>query len=211
MEYFSGQQLLIVSFFASKCFMNRYVSVHNSSGSWDPAGQRGNLLDDVIKWKHFPRNWPFVRGIHRSPVISPHKGQWRGVLVFSLIGVWINDWVNNDEAGDLRRYRAHYDVIVMIFMSSLSCTTPRYIACSNDYQNIFIFYFSFLLYFRIYAPYSILLCLSLYLAKSRNFSPGIPFSCHWLLSIPNTGSLVRNFFEMLTRSCNTSRYKSIRE
>ena len=22
--------------------------------------------DDVIKWKHFPRNWPFVRGIHRS-------------------------------------------------------------------------------------------------------------------------------------------------
>ena len=33
--------------------------------------------DDVIKWKHFPRNWPFVRGIHRGPVNSPHKGQWR--------------------------------------------------------------------------------------------------------------------------------------
>ena len=31
--------------------------------------------DDVIKWKHFPRYWPFVRGIHRSPVNSPHKGQ----------------------------------------------------------------------------------------------------------------------------------------
>ena len=29
--------------------------------------------DDVIKWKHFPRYWPFVRGIHRSPVNSPHK------------------------------------------------------------------------------------------------------------------------------------------
>ena len=26
---------------------------------------------------------------------------------------WINGWVNNREAGDLRRYRAHYDVIVM--------------------------------------------------------------------------------------------------
>ena len=25
-------------------------------------------FDDVIKWKHFPRYWPFVRGIHRSPV-----------------------------------------------------------------------------------------------------------------------------------------------
>ena len=41
--------------------------------------------DDVIKWKRFPRYWPFVRGIHRSPVNSPHKGQWRGALIFSLI------------------------------------------------------------------------------------------------------------------------------
>ena len=69
--------------------------------------------DDVIKWKHFPRYWPFVRGIHRSPVNSPHKGQWRGVLMFTLIWVWINDWVNNREAGDLRSHRAHCDVIVM--------------------------------------------------------------------------------------------------
>ena len=38
--------------------------------------------DDVIKWKHFPRNWPFVRGIHRWPMTSPHKGQWRGALMF---------------------------------------------------------------------------------------------------------------------------------
>ena len=69
--------------------------------------------DDVIKWKHFPRYWPFVRGIHRSPVNSPHKGQWRGALMFSLICVWINGWVNNRKAGDLRRYRSHYDVTVM--------------------------------------------------------------------------------------------------
>ena len=69
--------------------------------------------DDVIKWKHFPRNWPFVREIHRSPVNFPHKGQWRGALMFSLIYDWINDWVNNHEAGDLRRQHGHYDVIVM--------------------------------------------------------------------------------------------------
>ena len=69
--------------------------------------------DDVIKWKHFPRHWPFVRGIHRSPVNSPHKGQWRGALMFTLICARINSWVNNCEAGDLRRNRAHYDVIVM--------------------------------------------------------------------------------------------------
>ena len=70
--------------------------------------------DDVIKWKHFPRYWPFVRGIHRSSVNSPHKGQWRGDLVFSLICAWINGWVNNREAGYLGRHRAHYDGIVML-------------------------------------------------------------------------------------------------
>ena len=79
------------------------------------VGLGGGLAhhDDVIKWKHFPRYWPFVRGIHRSPVNSPHKGQWCGALMFSLICVWINGWLNNREAGDLRRYRAHYDVTVM--------------------------------------------------------------------------------------------------
>ena len=76
--------------------------------------------DDVIIWKHFPRNWPFVRGIHQSPVNSPHKGQWRGALMFSLISAWINDWVNNREAGDLRRYRTHYDVIVMHLISNIT-------------------------------------------------------------------------------------------
>ena len=49
-----------------------------------------------------------------SPVNSPHKGQWRGVLMFSLICAWTIGWVNNHEAGDLRRQRAHYDVIVMM-------------------------------------------------------------------------------------------------
>ena len=71
------------------------------------------LHDDVIKWKHFPRNWPFAPEIHRSPVNSPHKSQWHGALMFSLICVWINDWANNREAGDLRSHRGHYDVIVM--------------------------------------------------------------------------------------------------
>ena len=70
--------------------------------------------DDVIKWKHYPRYWPFVRGIHRSPVNSPHKGQWRGALMFSLICPRINGWVNDRKAGDLRRLRTNYDVTVMI-------------------------------------------------------------------------------------------------
>ena len=54
-----------------------------------------------------------VTGIHWSPMNSPHKGQWRGALMFSLICAWINDRVNNRVTGDLRRHRTHYDVIVM--------------------------------------------------------------------------------------------------
>ena len=68
----------------------------------------------VINWKHFPRYWPFARRIHWSPVNSPHKGQWRGALMFSVSHAWINGWINNREAGDLRRYRTHCDVILMV-------------------------------------------------------------------------------------------------
>ena len=87
------------------------------------------IPDDVIKWKHFPRYWPFVREIHRSPVNSPQKGQWRGALVFSLICTRINGWVNNGEAGDLRRYRAHYDVTVMF---RIQWTVQRDLASSAE-------------------------------------------------------------------------------
>ena len=70
-----------------------------------------------ILWRHqmeiFPRYWSFVRWIHRSPVNSSHKGQWRGALMLSLICARINGWVNNREVVDFRRYRTHYDVIVM--------------------------------------------------------------------------------------------------
>ena len=59
------------------------------------------------------RYWPFVRGIHRWPVNSPHKDQWREALMFSLICVWTNGWANKQDAGDLRRHRAHHDVTAM--------------------------------------------------------------------------------------------------
>ena len=88
--------------------------------------------DDVIKWKHFPRNWPFVREIHRSPVNFPHKGQWRGALMFSLIYARINDWVNNREAGDLRRQHGHYDVIVMYYWRSADRRCSNYISVIDN-------------------------------------------------------------------------------
>ena len=62
-----------------------------------------------------------LRGIHRSPVNSLNKGQSRGALMFSLICAWINGWLSNGEAGELRRHRAHYDVSVMLsfFLSDI--------------------------------------------------------------------------------------------
>ena len=52
--------------------------------------------------------------VGNSPVNYPNIGKWRGALMFSLIFAWTNGWVNNHEAGDLIRHRAHYDVIVML-------------------------------------------------------------------------------------------------
>ena len=93
---------------------------------WSECISVRNCHDDVIKWKHFPRHWPFVRAIHRSPVNSPHKGQWRGALMFSVIWLWINVWVNNRDAGDLICHRAHYDVIAM-----MQLWMSRFIRCQG--------------------------------------------------------------------------------
>ena len=64
--------------------------------------------DDVMKWLHY--YLPFLRGIHRWPVDSPHKGQWRGSLMFTRT----NGWANNRDTVDLRRHKAHCDVTVML-------------------------------------------------------------------------------------------------
>ena len=88
---------------------------------WPQCHLNQHYHDDVIKWKPFLRYWPFVRGIHRSPVNSPHKGQWRGVT----------GWVNNREAGDLRRYRAHYNVTVIV----------RCIPRHNQWTNLYFTYY----------------------------------------------------------------------
>ena len=79
---------------------------------YDHERRRCKHHDDVMKWKQFPHYWPFVRKIHRSPLNSPHKGQWREALMFSLICAWINGWVNNREADDLRRHHAQYDALM---------------------------------------------------------------------------------------------------
>ena len=88
--------------------------------------------DDVIKWKHVSRYWPFVRRIHRWPVNSLHKDQWRGAF-------WINGWVNNGEAGDLRRHCGHFDVTVMLapkqVYSNDGCPRTREISLTWAYEK----------------------------------------------------------------------------
>ena len=88
-----------------------------------------NMVDKILWiWKHswwrhqkgtFSASLALCAGIHRSSVNSPHKGQWRGTLMFSLICLWIKGWVNNHEAGELRRHGAYYDVIVVLIRKAL--------------------------------------------------------------------------------------------
>ena len=71
------------------------------------------LLSTSIRWRHQMETFSALLALCAG--ISPHKGQWRGALMFSLVCAWINGWVNNRKAGDLRGHRAHYDVTVMYY------------------------------------------------------------------------------------------------
>ena len=134
--------------------VTRYVQCHQS-GEWRVPTTwifltNGHLWrcinrqvhDDVIKWKHFPCYWPFVREIHRSPVDSPHKGQWRWALMFSLVYALTSPWANTRDVGDSRRHRAHYDATVMYvatytktFHDTITCIFLRFIAIGIDGNN----------------------------------------------------------------------------
>ena len=76
-------------------------------------------------WRHqmetFSTLLALCAGNSPGPVNYSHKSQWRGTLMFSLICAQINAWVNNREAGDLRRHRGHYDVNVMAITMCIMC------------------------------------------------------------------------------------------
>ena len=111
------------------------------------------IHDVVIKWKYFPLRWPFVRGIHRSPVNSPYKGQWRGTFdVFSSVPEPTVEWT-----GDLWRHRSHYDDIVMTPVGIFRFAKRDLI--DTEYSvisNILLSAWKVLLFFKIrtiYIPY----------------------------------------------------------
>ena len=129
-------------------------SVHGFVATGNNAICQCSPHDDIIKWKHFPRYWSFVWGIHWSPVNSPHKGQWRGALMFSLISAWINGYVNNREAGHLECHHAHYDVAV----SPYGVTRPQWVSpcCAEIMKHGNIFAFSIICHYTIiFLSYSV--------------------------------------------------------
>ena len=77
-----------------------------------------------------------MRGIHRSPVDNPYKGQRHGALIFSLNWARTNGWANNRDAGEFRRHRAHYDVTVMRLLYS---RFPRYKYNFNPWVFVYLF------------------------------------------------------------------------
>ena len=73
--------LKMLAFFASRFSLMCHTTM-GTALAWTLFSHVLTLHDDAIKWKHFPRYWPFVRGIHWPPVNSPHKRQGRGALIF---------------------------------------------------------------------------------------------------------------------------------
>ena len=128
------------------------MKVNNIDGIFDNYLKWTSFFDDIIKWKHSPLYWPFVWAVHRWPVKSPYKGQWRRALVFSLLCDWINGWVNNGEAGDLRRHRAHYDVTVMYFQWGILHVIVSVLNNNISFNSLYMGMQFFVIYFVICLP-----------------------------------------------------------
>ena len=95
-----------------------WISFRKSSLIWFESKPRlwlcvGFMHNEVMKWKHFPCYWAFVRGIHRSPVISPHKGQWRShFLTRPAVDIDVNKV-------DIERFRYHCSCVRFTIGESL--------------------------------------------------------------------------------------------
>ena len=80
-----------------------------------PKHQQIIFHNNVIKWKHYRVTDPLwgESAFHRW-ILLTRTSQWRGIFMFSLICAWTNVWANIQDTEDLIRYRARYDVIVML-------------------------------------------------------------------------------------------------
>ena len=115
-----------ISLISSIVNLMSHTSVKNCAGHWHCIeGSKGiklrnmiyTLFNTYISIPEILFLWlgqslsTYLHTLHC--MMTSHKGQWRGALMYTLICARINDWVNNREAGDWRRHRGHYDVNVM--------------------------------------------------------------------------------------------------
>ena len=100
--------------------------------------------------------------------------------MFSLIYTRINGWVNNREAGDLRRHRIHYDVIVMdsnwLTTSNRKCWIFYGLGGVTNLRNFYLCSSSFVVYLCQCSEHSNCIILLLYTStwfqlKSTDFLP----------------------------------------
>ena len=119
-----GQRTLVCALCPSICWCRGSPFWRNSLITW---------------WRHQMETFSALLATcaGNSPVTGefPAQGQWRGALTFSLICAWINGWVNNREAGDSMRHRAHYDVTV-IYLCHLYINISHNALAANQCRTI---------------------------------------------------------------------------
>ena len=115
--------LVVISWHINEAIESSFFYLPNFHISNSTLVKSSILMMTLSNGSIFRVTGPLCGGIHRSPVNSRHKGQWRGALIFSLIWAPINGWVNNGVTGNFRRHRAHYDVTVII-CSNVSWVRP---------------------------------------------------------------------------------------
>ena len=103
--------------------------------TWTAADTNSQGHDDVIKWKHFPRYWPFVRRSYQSPVGSPHKGHWRGTLMCL--------WSAPEQAVEQTIETPGIWDAIFFIMTSLQCVARQAasisnVLCSNIFQWLIV-------------------------------------------------------------------------
>ena len=118
---------------------------------------------------------------HLCREFTGHKGQWRGALMFSLICTQITGWVNNGEAGDLRRHRAHYDVTIMDLVIQLH-QCMHIISLGDYFTNVLSYIIQILL--KISSTAFLFLCASFLLKNQHAIDIMTVMSCAEFCSNP---------------------------
>ena len=125
------------------------IPIKEYSCHFDVDPKPGNMVlmrHQFPWWRHQMETFLALLAIcaGNSPVPGefPHKYQWRGGLMFSLICAWINGWVNRGEAGDLRHHCANCDVTLMhnhyeeFLPLSLTATNNQHRCGNTAWQGI---------------------------------------------------------------------------